>query len=136
MTEMEAPPGAHGLERALALSPGDSIERAYLFAPLERGGTSFSLVFVTKACGDDRLEMIALGGRTGAEETRGWDFVRRARFPRATLSAVLEEFIERCGVEGASYREIDLSEDGIAGLSHLLASPDSPEAMSGPVEPA
>ncbi len=135
MTDTGAPAGASRLERVLALSPGDSIERAYLFTPLERGGTSFSLVFVTKACADDRLEMIALGGRTGAEGEPWWDFVRRARFPRATLPAVLEEFIERCGAEGASYREIDLSGDGLHGLSDLLTSPGSPEAASGSADP-
>lgn len=135
MTETGAPVGASRLESVLALAPGDSIERGYLFAPLERRGTSFTLVFVTKVCSDGRLEMIALGGRTVAEGESGWDFVRRARFPRATLSAVLEEFIERCGVEGASYREIDLSADGIPGLSDLLGLPGSPEPSPGPVDP-
>ncbi|MGH7571623.1 MAG: hypothetical protein ACREMK_07250 [Gemmatimonadota bacterium] len=128
------------LERILALAPGDALERAYLFEPLERGGTSFSLVFVMKACADDRLEMIALGGRIGVPGEAGWDFVRRARFPRTTLADVLEEFIERCGMEGASYREIDLAGDGpeagLAGLSQLLASPDVPEVASDSVDPS
>lgn len=131
MTETQAPAGGGGLERALAISPGDEVERAYLFEPLERGGTSFTLLFVTRAGPDDRLELIALGRRATGGVTGDWDFVRRARFPRATLSAVLEEFIERCGVEGAAYREVDLSGDGIAGLERHLAaaSPGSSETV-------
>lgn len=134
MSETGAPAGGGGLERLLALSPGDSIERAYLFEPLERRGTSFTLVFVTLARPDDRLEMIAVGGRTDGGVPGDWDFVRRARFPRATLLAVLEEFIERCGVEGASYREIDLSGEGIGGIARLLTA-DSPNATET-VEPS
>ncbi len=140
MTETGAPARTSRLERVLALAPGDTIERAYLFEPLERRGTSFSLVFVTKGRADDRLEMIALGGRLGAEGKAGWDFVRRARFPRTTLSAVLEEFIERCGMEGASYREIDLSGDGpeagLSGLLHLLTSPGAPEMAPDSTDPS
>ncbi len=140
MTETGVPAGTTLLERILVLSPGDSLERAYLFEPLERGGTYFSLVFVTKECADDRLEMIALGGRAGAGEEAGWDFVRRARFPRATLAAVLEEFIERCGMEGAAYREVDLTgkgpEAGLSGLSQLLNPSGVPEAVSHSADPA
>lgn len=131
MTETQAPAGGGGLERALAISPGDAVERAYLFEPLDRRGTSFTLLFVTRAQPDDRLEMIALGRRAEGGVVGDWDFVRRARFPRATLSAVLEEFIERCGVDGAAYREVDLSADGIAVLERQLAaaSPSPPETV-------
>ena len=94
-------------------------ERAYVFEPLERRETSFSLVFVTKAFPDGRLELVALGGRAPGGGGNGWDFVRRARFPRSTLAVVLEEFIERCGVEGASYREVDLSQTSGSGLERL-----------------
>lgn len=139
MTEV-GPTGSTPLERILALSPRDTLERAYLFEPLERRGTSFSLVFVTKECADGRLEMIALGGRLGPEDETGWDFVRRARFSRATLTAVLEEFIERCGMEGAAYREIDLGgvgpEAGLSGLSRLLSPPGVPEAISPSADPS
>ena len=138
MSETGAPIRANRLERILALSSGETLERAYLFEPLERGGTSFSMVFVTKAGAEGRLEMIALGGRVGAGEEPGWDFVRRARFPRATLSDVLEEFIERCGVEGATYRELDLStvgpEAGLPSLLHHLSSP-GPATPADPVDP-
>ncbi|MGH7563660.1 MAG: hypothetical protein ACREK5_04465 [Gemmatimonadota bacterium] len=140
MTETGAPARTSRLERILALAPGDALERAYLFEPLERRGTSFSLVFVTKWCAGDRLEMTALGGRSGARGEAGWDFVRRARFPRTTLSAVLEEFIERCGMEGASYREVDLSRDGpdagLPGLLQLLTSPGAPEVASDSADPS
>ncbi|HET9581832.1 MAG TPA: hypothetical protein VFP76_03370 [Gemmatimonadota bacterium] len=121
------------LERLLALTPGDTIERAYLFEPLKRGGTSFSLAFVTKSCSDGRLELVALGGRGTGAGAEGWDFVRRARFPAATLAAVLEEFIERCGVEGAAYRQIDLlagHESSLQRLSGLLAEPAGAEETS------
>ena len=131
MTETQALAGGGGLERALAISPGDEVERAYVFEPLERGGASFTLLFVTRAEPDDRLEMIALGRRAQGGVAGDWDFVRRARFPRTTLSTVLEEFIERCGVDGAAYREVDLSGEGIAGLERHLAaaSPSSPETV-------
>ena len=121
MTSTEAPVDAAArLERLLAFAPGDAVERAYLFEPLERRDTSFALVFVTKSCPDGRLELVALGGRAPSGGGDGWDFVRRARFPRPTLTVVLEEFIDRCGALGASYREVDLSEGSGSGLERLV----------------
>ncbi|MGH7544499.1 MAG: hypothetical protein ACREK7_11240 [Gemmatimonadota bacterium] len=135
MTSTEAPVDAVArLERLLALTPGDAVERAYVFEPLERRDTSFSLAFVTRSCSDGRLELVALGGRAGGGGD-GWDFVRRARFPRATLAVVLEEFIERCGVEGAAYREVDLlegPEPGLQRLAELLAGPTGSEEAPAP----
>jgi hypothetical protein len=135
MTSTEAPVDAVArLERLFALTPGDAVERAYVFEPLERRNTSFSLVFVTRSCADGRLELVALGGQAPGGGD-GWDFVRRARFPRATLAVVLEEFIERCGVEGAVYREVDLlegSESGLQRLAGLLAGPTGSEEASAP----
>ena len=136
MTSTEAPVDAVArLERLFALTPGDAVERAYVFEPLERRDTSFSLVFVTRSCPDGRLELVALGGREPGGAEDGWEFVRRARFPRATLAVVLEEFIERCGVEGAAYREVDLlegSESGLPRLADLLAGPSGSEEASAP----
>jgi hypothetical protein len=132
MTSTEAPVDAVArLERLFALTPGDAVERAYVFEPLERRNTSFSLVFVTRSCADGRLELVALGGQAPGGGD-GWDFVRRARFPRATLAVVLEEFIERCGVEGAVYREVDLLESGLQRLAGLLAGPTGSEEASAP----
>lgn len=139
MTSTEAPVDAVArLERLLALTPGDVVERAYVFEQIERRDTSFSLIFVTKSCLDGRLELVALGGRAPGGDGNGWDFVRRARFPRSTLAVVLEEFIERCGALGASYREVDLSRgsgSGREGLAELLAgSTGSGEASEPGVE--
>lgn len=123
------------LERLFASTAGDAVERAYVFEPLERRDTSFSLVFVTRSCPDGRLEMVALGGRAPGGAGEGWDFVRRARFPRATLAVVLEEFIERCGVEGAAYREVDLAEGpepGLQRLAELLVGPIGTEEATAP----
>jgi hypothetical protein len=136
MTSTEAPvdPVAR-LEQLFALRPGETVERAYVFEPLERRDTSFSLVFVTRSCPDGRLELVALGGRAPGRVEDGWDFVRRARFPRATLTVVLEEFIERCGVEGAAYREVDLlagPEPGLQRLADLLTGPTGSEEASAP----
>lgn len=140
MTETGALPRASRLEHVLAQSSGGVIERAYIFEPLERRGTSFSLLFVTLAGAEDRLEMVALGGRIPADGEPEWDFVRRARFPRSTLPAVLEEFIDRCGAEGASYRELDLSAEGPDGalprLRQALSTPNPSEAAPGTVDPA
>lgn len=97
------------LESAVRLEEGESLERAYVFEPVERGGVSFTLTLVTKRLAPDRLEMVAVGGRVEGERTAGRDFVRRARFPDAVLPEILAEFIDRCGVEGALYREIPLS---------------------------
>jgi hypothetical protein len=136
MTSTQAPADAVArLEQLFALTAGDAVERAYVFEPLERRDTSFSLVFVTRSCPDGRLEMVALGGRASGGAVEGWDFMRRARFPRATLALVLEEFIERCGIEGAAYREVDLlegPEPGLQRLADLLAGPTGTEEASAP----
>ena len=108
----EADPSAHAardalvaeLEAAVRLEADETLERAYVFEPVERGDVSFTLSLVT-----DRLEMVAVGGRVEAERTAARDFVRRARFPDSVLPEILAEFIDRCGVEGALYREIPLS---------------------------
>src|SRR5687767_8101835 len=97
------------LEAAVRLETGESLERAYVFEPVERGDVSFTLALVTKRLGPERLEMIAVGGRVEGERTAARDFVRRARFPDSVLTEILAEFIDRCGVEGALYREIPLS---------------------------
>ena len=112
------------LEAAVRLGEGQSLERAYLFEPVERGDVSFTLVLVTKRLGHDRLEMIAVGGRVEGERTDARDFVRHARFPDSVLPEILAEFIDRCGVEGALYREIALSgrdADAIPPLERLAA---------------
>lgn len=110
------------LEAAVRLETGESLERAYVFEPVERGDVSFTLALVTKRLAPDRLEMIAVGGRVEGERTAARDFVRRARFPDSVLSEILAEFIDRCGVEGALYREISLSgrdTDAISPLERL-----------------
>src|SRR5918996_1983021 len=107
------------LEVAVRLVAGESLERAYVFEPVERGDVSFTLALVTKRLGPDRLEMIAVGGRVEGERTAARDFVRRARFPDSVLPEILAEFIDRCGVEGALYREIPLSERDVPPLERL-----------------
>ena len=97
------------LEAAVRLEAGESLERAYVFEPVERGEVSFTLALVTKRLAPGRLEMIAVGGRIEGERTAARDFVRRARFPDPILPEILAEFIDRCGVEGALYREISLA---------------------------
>lgn len=106
------------LEEALRLEEGQSLERAYLFDPLERKDVAFSLALVVKRVGEERLEMVAIGARAAGTEAPVRDFVRRATFPDPVLPQILEEFIDRCGVEEAVYREVSLvdprSEDGDA----------------------
>lgn len=97
------------LEAAVRLEAGESLERAYVFEPVARGEVSFTLALVTKRLAPGRLEMIAVGGRVEAERTAAREFVRRARFPDPVLPEILAEFIDRCGVEGALYREISLA---------------------------
>lgn len=103
------------LRGILALEPGERLERLYLFEPLERKDVAFSLALVTKRLGPGRLEMVAIGarGEPGRDEPAP-DFIRRARFPESVLPSILEEFIDRCGVEGAVYRETDLTGRGRA----------------------
>src|SRR5688500_19516389 len=107
------------LEEAVRLEPGESLERAYVFEPVERGDVSFTLALVTKRLAPDRLEMIAVGGRVEGERTAARDFVRRARFPDSVLPEILAEFIDRCGVEGALYREVPLSRRDVPPLERL-----------------
>jgi hypothetical protein len=98
------------LETAVGLAEGETLERAYVFERVERGDVSFTLALVTKRLAPDRLEMVAVGGRLEGERSAARDFVRRARFPEAVLPEILAEFIDRCGVEGALYREIALTD--------------------------
>jgi hypothetical protein len=97
------------LETAVGLAEGETLERAYVFERVERGDVSFTLALVTKRLAPDRLEMVAVGGRLEGERSAARDFVRRARFPESVLPEILAEFIDRCGVEGALYREIALT---------------------------
>lgn len=97
------------LETAVGLAEGETLERAYVFERVERGDVSFTLALVTKRLTPDRLEMVAVGGRLEGERSAARDFVRRARFPESVLPEILAEFIDRCGVEGALYREIALT---------------------------
>ncbi|CAN5894518.1 hypothetical protein BH20GEM1_BH20GEM1_13340 [soil metagenome] len=115
------------LKTAVGLAEGETLERAYVFERVERGDVSFTLALVTKRLSADRLEMVAVGGRLDGERSAARDFVRRARFPESILSEILAEFIDRCGVEGALYREIALTDrDGdprppLERLAELLA---------------
>ncbi|HJU86877.1 MAG TPA: hypothetical protein VJ788_05875 [Gemmatimonadota bacterium] len=112
------------LEEAVRLEEGESLERAYVFEPVERGEVSFTLALVTKRLGPERLEMVALGGRVEGQTSAARDFVRRASFPDSVLPEILAEFIDRCGVEGALYREIPLSDraaDAVPPLERLAA---------------
>jgi hypothetical protein len=97
------------LAAAVSLQEGETLERAYVFEPVERRDVSFTLALVTKRLGPDRLEMVAVGSRADRDQVASQDFVRRARFPEAVLSEILTEFIDRCGVEGAMYREVPLT---------------------------
>lgn len=104
------------LEEAVALEEGQTLDRAFLFDPLERKDVAFSLALVVKRVGEERLEMVAIGARAVGTEAPVNDFLRRATFPDPVLPQILEEFIDRCGVEEAVYRQIPLadarSEDG------------------------
>ena len=111
--------GIADLEAAVALEDDETLEKAYVFEPVERRDVSFTLALVTKRLADGRLEMVAVGGRVEGEQVDARDFVRRARFPEAVLTQILAEFIDRCGVEGAMYREIPLT--GRDSLADLLA---------------
>lgn len=97
------------LEAAVRLEEGEALDRAYVFEPVERREVSFTLALVTKRLDADRLEMVAVGGRSDGQAAGFQDFVRRARFPEAVLPEILAEFIDRCGVEGALYREVTLT---------------------------
>lgn len=114
------------LQAAVDLSDGEALDRAYVFEPVTRRDVSFTLALVTKRLDGDRLEMVAVGGRADGERAASHDFVRRARFPEAVLPEILAEFIDRCGVEGALYREVALTgteegEESLARLAELMA---------------
>ena len=98
------------LEAAIGLEEGESLDRAFVFEPVERKEVAFTLTLVTKRLADDRLEMVAFGGRSEGNQAPSHDFVRRARFPKAILPEILAEFIDRCGIEGALHREVPLGE--------------------------
>lgn len=113
------------LQDAVRLADGERLERVYVFDPVVRKETTFSLALVTKSTADGVLEMVAIGERRPEAATRDLDFVRKARFPAERLSQILEEFIDRCGVEGAVYREFMIEADGtheeqLAELCELL----------------
>lgn len=115
------------LEAAVGLEDGEALDRAYVFEPVERREVSFTLALVTKRLGGDRLEMVAVGGRAEGDRAAFHDFVRRARFPEAVLPEILAEFIDRCGVEGALYREVPLAggvegEGSLDRLAELMAT--------------
>lgn len=107
----------------LDLAGGERLEGAYVFEPVERARVAFTLALVTVDVGDGRLEMVAIGGRSGGPDAAAREFVRRARFPVARLDEFLVEFIDRCGVEGAAYERLDLAgeDDPVAALAAALA---------------
>jgi len=107
---------------ALHLEPGETLERAYIFEPVERQGVAFLLSLVTKRLGDGRLEMAALGSRADAPGLMELEFARRARFPEEVLASILAELIDRCDVEGAAYREVDLGLDAGAAPAEQVAA--------------
>jgi hypothetical protein len=98
------------LEAAIGLEEGESLDRAFVFESVERNDVSFTLTLVTKRLADDRLEMVAVGGRSEGNQAPAHDFIRRARFPAGVLPEILAEFIDRCGVEGALHREVPLDD--------------------------
>lgn len=114
----------------LRLQPGEILERAYVFEPVERKGVSFLLALVTKRLLDGRLEMAALGGRADAPGFIELEFARRAQFPDEVLPSILAELIERCDADTAAYREVDLGllagtavDEQVAALVERLAPP-------------
>jgi hypothetical protein len=108
ITDVGVNPAWERLVDTLEIGPGERLERAYVFDPIERGGVAFLLTLVTKRLADGRLEMTALGSRGSAPGEIALEFTRSARFPEDVLSSILVELIERTGAEGAAYREIHL----------------------------
>ena len=106
--ETEQPTQQIDYREIVALEPGERLDRAFVFDPVDRGKTSFRLSLVTKSLADGRVEMTAIGDRSTGDDPPERDFLRRARFPADALPQILEEFIERCGVDGALYREVPL----------------------------
>jgi hypothetical protein len=110
------------LARVVQLKDRQRLESVYVFDPVVRRETAFSLALVTKRLDNERLEMVAIGERAVGAATPARDFIRRARFPADILPLILEEFIDRCGVEGASYREVHIeNENPSEQLSELAA---------------
>lgn len=112
MTTVDSEPDYEARRRNLReivdLRPGERLERLYLFEPVERSDVAFSLALVTKRLDGERLEMVAIGGRSTGPAPSDRDFVRRARFPEPVLPRILEEFIDRGGVADAGWREVPL----------------------------
>ena len=52
------------LEAAVRLEEGESLERAYVFEPVERGGVSFTLTLVTKRLAQDLPSACVLAMRS------------------------------------------------------------------------
>jgi hypothetical protein len=110
------------LEAAVQLKNRERLECVYVFDPVVRRETAFSLALITKRLDDERLEMVAIGERSVGAANPARDFIRRARFPAEILPLILEEFIDRCGVEGASYREVHIeTQNPSEQLSELAA---------------
>ena len=109
-TDLARAERVEALRETLAVEASESLERAYLFEPLEREDVAFRLALVVKRVETGRLEMVAIGARSVGTEAPVSDFVRRARFPDPVLPSILEEFIDRCDVEGSVYRELSLVE--------------------------
>lgn len=120
------------VREALALEVDDVLDRAFVFDALERHEVAFTLVLVTVRPAEepDRLEMVAIGSRAVGAAVPLHDFVRRARFPEPLLPSILAELIDRCGVDGAVYRELDLSdgetETALGALVDALARAPEP----------
>lgn len=113
------------LAAAVALQEEQRIERVFVFDPLARRDMAFTLALVVKRVSPERLEMVAIGGRQGAGLSASPDFIRRAAFPEELLPEILAEFIDRCGVEGASYREVRMpplngADDPLDALAAIL----------------
>lgn len=102
---------ASRVREALDLEPGEALDRAYVFDALERHEVAFALALVTIRSAEEsgRLQMVAIGSRAEGASVPLHDFVRRAWFPEPLLPSILAELIDRCGVDGAAYRELDLS---------------------------
>ena len=120
------------LAKVVQLKDRERLERVYVFDPVVRRETAFSLALITKRLDDERLEMIAIGERSVGATTRARDFIRRARFPAEILPLILEEFIDRCGVEGASYREVYIENENPSEQLSELAALVSPRPDAEP----